>query len=123
MFWQTYLVIIMLTEQRCPTVSDELLHKLRCILPENIILAALDIIDCECGEFNRNRIRVSRHYCNTAVIKYTTPHSYPQYEVLGSTATYSVFLDMALAPMPFHCSCPAFSYVVLGSKSHIMVGW
>lgn len=55
------------------------------------------------------------------VIKYIIPQGYPQYEVLGSTATYSVFLDMALAPMPFYCTCPAFSYVVLSSRLHIMV--
>lgn len=84
------------------TPSEELVRKLHCIIPENVILAALDLIDCEC------------------VIKYTSPQGYPQYEVLGSTATYSVFLDMALAPMPIYCTCPAFSYVVLGSKSHIM---
>ncbi|KAF8222940.1 hypothetical protein L208DRAFT_1319640 [Tricholoma matsutake] len=84
------------------TLPDELLRRLHCILPENIILAALDIIDCE------------------GVIKYIIPQGYPQYEVLGSTATYSVFLDMALAPMPFYCTCPAFSYVVLSSRLHIM---
>ena len=34
------------------TAPDELLRKLHCILPENVILAALDIIDCECGELS-----------------------------------------------------------------------
>jgi len=84
------------------TLSADLLSKFHCILPESLVLAALDLIDCE------------------SVIKCMTPQGYPQYEVLGSTASYNVFLDMAMSPTPFYCTCPAFAYAVLHSRSHLM---
>jgi len=44
--------MIMVIGQTSGIVSDDLLRKFQCILPENVILAALDIIDCESGELN-----------------------------------------------------------------------
>ncbi|KAF5380577.1 hypothetical protein D9615_004651 [Tricholomella constricta] len=83
-------------------LTDELIHKLHSVFPETIVTGALDLIDRE------------------NVIKYIIPHSYPQYQVLGSTDIYTVLLDMTISTTPFFCSCPAFAYAVLSSGSHMM---
>jgi len=85
-----------------PQVSDDVLSKLAFIFPENLILAALDLIDRE------------------NVIHYWTSWGHSEYEVLGSTATYSVFVDLRAACMPYSCTCPAFAYSVLMSGTYIM---
>ncbi|GLB37682.1 putative SWIM zinc finger [Lyophyllum shimeji] len=83
-------------------LTDQVIQQLLSIFPESVVTGALDILDRE------------------SVIKYTTPCTYPQYEVLGTSDIYTVFLDMTLSAMPFYCSCPAFSYAVLSSGSHMM---
>ncbi|RDB25134.1 Zinc finger SWIM domain-containing protein 7 [Hypsizygus marmoreus] len=83
-------------------LTDDIIQKLYSVFPESVVLGALDLIDRE------------------NVIKYTTPYSYPQYEVMGSKETHQVFLDMEVSPLPFYCSCPAFAYAVLSSGSHMM---
>jgi len=83
-------------------LSDDVLLKLGFIFPENFILAALDLIDRE------------------NVIHYTTSWGHSEYEVLGSTATYSVFVDPQAACLHYSCTCPAFAYSVLLSETHIM---
>ncbi|KAF9464948.1 hypothetical protein BDZ94DRAFT_1189853 [Collybia nuda] len=102
-----HLVAIMLqsvdhAELGVQSMLDDLMTKFRSVLPENVIIAALDIIDKE------------------NVIKYSTPWSYPHYEVHGSAATYKVTLDMIMSPIPFYCSCSAFTYAVLIGGSHIV---
>ncbi|KAJ7287584.1 hypothetical protein C8J57DRAFT_1048648, partial [Mycena rebaudengoi] len=67
---------------------------LQSIFPRNLVLAALDLIDRE------------------NVIKYVGPAKNSHYEVLGSTATYHVFLDVP-GPISAYCTCPAFAYLVL----------
>ena len=57
------------------------------------------------------------------VIVYNTPWGRPQYEVLGSTATYAVFPGLPSAnghPLAY-CTCPAYAYTVLLSETQIMV--
>ncbi|KZT10704.1 uncharacterized protein LAESUDRAFT_345824 [Laetiporus sulphureus 93-53] len=86
-------------------VSDDALEQLRSFFPDSLLLAALDLIDQD------------------SVIKYKTPWGRPQYEVLGSTASYSVFPEL-LSPGPnplgCYCTCPAFAYSVLLSDSQLM---
>jgi len=86
-------------------LSDETIQKLRFLFPDTLILAALDLVDRE------------------SVIKYTSPWGRSHYEVLGSTATYSVFPRLLPSPTPTisaYCTCPAFIYAVLISESHTM---
>ncbi|KAI0074692.1 hypothetical protein K474DRAFT_1601077 [Panus rudis PR-1116 ss-1] len=52
------------------------------------------------------------------VIKIGTRWGHAQYQVLGSTATYSVFPGEGITPA--YCTCPAFAYSVMLSKSEIM---
>ncbi|PFH46177.1 hypothetical protein AMATHDRAFT_8117 [Amanita thiersii Skay4041] len=81
-------------------LSDDTLEQLQILLPETLILAALDLVDRQ------------------KVIEYTTPWGSALYEVMGSTAVYSVHLDMPSYPMPYYCTCPAFAYAVLMSETH-----
>jgi len=84
-------------------LSDDSLMKLQIIFPENLIIAALDLID------------------RGSVIRHITPWGHTEYEVLGSTATYTILLDLDAAPrVPYSCTCPSFIYSVLLSETHIM---
>ncbi|KAF5370796.1 hypothetical protein D9758_001867 [Tetrapyrgos nigripes] len=77
--------------------------KLQAILPETVVLAAFDIVD------------------RGNVIKYTTSWGHTHYEVLGSLAAYPVFIDLqAGTATTMYCSCPAFTYAVLTSGTHLM---
>lgn len=61
-------------------------------------------------------------HLSSQVIKQTTPHSYPIYQILGSSSTYSVFSSLSpCSPLSFYCSCPAFAFLVLNSSSETMV--
>jgi hypothetical protein len=56
------------------------------------------------------------------VIHHITPWDHTEYEVLGSTATYTILLDLDAAPkVPYSCTCPSFIYAVLLSETHVMV--
>jgi len=83
-------------------LSNDTLSTLRAILPEKLLIAALDLID------------------RGNVIHYVTPWGHSEYEVLGSTASYAVLLDVPIAPIPYSCACPAFIYSVLISRTHVM---
>jgi len=86
-------------------LGDEAVQKLRSLFPDTLILAALDLVDRD------------------SVIKYTSPWGRSHYEVLGSTATYVVFPRLSPSPTPAisaYCTCPAFTYAVLISDSHMM---
>ena len=57
-----------------------------------------------------------------SVIRHITPWDHTEYEVLGSTATYTILLDLDAAPkVPYSCTCPSFTYAVLLSETHVMV--
>ncbi|KAI0746022.1 hypothetical protein C8Q76DRAFT_607010, partial [Earliella scabrosa] len=86
---------------------DDSLEKLRFFFPETLLLGALDLIDRDNGEH---------------LIEYKTPWGRPQYEVLGSTATYAVFpgLPSAGGHALAYCTCPAYAYSVLLSETQIM---
>jgi len=58
---------------------------------------------------------------STSVIHYETPWGYSEYEVLGSTTTYTVLVDLKTAQVPYSCTCPAFTFNVLMSGTHVMV--
>ncbi|OCH85101.1 hypothetical protein OBBRIDRAFT_340942 [Obba rivulosa] len=83
---------------------DENWEKLRFFLPDNLVLAALDLIDRD------------------SVVKYCAPWGRVRYEVLGSTATYTVFpqLPSPDSDIMAYCTCPSFTYSVLLSKSQLM---
>ncbi|KIM45388.1 hypothetical protein M413DRAFT_442059 [Hebeloma cylindrosporum] len=83
-------------------LTDDILTTLRAILPEKTLIAALDVID------------------RGNVIHYVTAWGHSEYEVLGSTATYAVLLDVPLSPIPYSCACPAFIHLVVMSRTHIM---
>ncbi|TFK89091.1 hypothetical protein K466DRAFT_598082 [Polyporus arcularius HHB13444] len=87
-----------------PDTIDDSIEKLRFFFPETLLLAALDLIDRD------------------SVIMYKTSWGRPQYEVLGSTATYAVFPGL-LSPGGYklaYCTCPAYAYSVLLSETQIM---
>ncbi|KJA27818.1 hypothetical protein HYPSUDRAFT_119750, partial [Hypholoma sublateritium FD-334 SS-4] len=84
-------------------VSDDSLLKLRAIFPEKMIVAALDIID------------------RTNVVYFSTPWGHSEYQVMGSTGSYTVFLDLRNSKVPHSCTCPAFLSSVLMQGAHIMV--
>ncbi|KAG2150570.1 hypothetical protein DEU56DRAFT_35792 [Suillus clintonianus] len=83
---------------------EEGIEMLRAVLPDAMIVAALDIIDRE------------------GVMKYKTSWGRHHYEVLGTTSTYTVFphLDAGSAAVSSYCTCPSFAYAVLISENHLM---
>ncbi|KAH7921405.1 hypothetical protein BV22DRAFT_1072404 [Leucogyrophana mollusca] len=79
------------------------LEKLQSIFPDATIVAALDLVD------------------RGNVIKYTTAWGRCHYEVLGSTATYTVFPSLfPSTSVSSYCTCPAFAFSVLMAESHLM---
>ncbi|KAJ7346563.1 hypothetical protein DFH08DRAFT_699986 [Mycena albidolilacea] len=81
-------------------VTDQSLLNLQSVFPRSLALAALDLVD------------------RGNVLKCIGPAQH-HYNVLGSTATHRVFLNMP-GPMPAYCTCPAFAYLVLSSESYLM---
>jgi len=83
-------------------LSDEAIEKLGVLFSEQLLLAALDLIDRDC------------------VIEYASPWGRSHFSVLGMTGSYAVFPSLHQScPIPFFCTCPAFSYAVLISQSQI----
>jgi len=83
-------------------LSDEAVEKLGVLFSEQLLLAALDLIDRDC------------------VIKYVSPWGRNHFSVLGMTGSYAVFPSLHQScSIPFFCTCPAFSYAVLISRSQI----
>ncbi|KAI0930154.1 hypothetical protein AcV5_006940 [Taiwanofungus camphoratus] len=68
------------------------------------------------------RFRQAHLLAGVVVLKYVTPWGRVQYEVLGSTASYTVFPDLFYpgSSVHFYCTCPAFAYSVLSSESQLM---
>lgn len=92
-----------LNEVEADNLSDDTIEKLSYFFTEELLLAALDLIDREC------------------VIKYITPWGRTHFQVQGSTEVYTVFPSLSNSPtVPSFCSCPAFSFAVLISDSHLM---
>ncbi|EGO00080.1 hypothetical protein SERLA73DRAFT_52884 [Serpula lacrymans var. lacrymans S7.3] len=90
--------------RRLSNPVDGSLERLRSIFPETTIVAALDLVDRAC------------------VIKYTSPWGRSYFEVLGSTAAYTVFPQLDFpASASCYCTCPSFAFAVLMSESHITV--
>ncbi|KAI0256397.1 hypothetical protein BJV78DRAFT_1118074 [Lactifluus subvellereus] len=88
--------------QRCFTVSDEAVEKLSVLFSEQLLLAALDLIDRDC------------------VVKYISPWGRSHFCVLGMTGSYTVFPSLHKSCLvPSFCTCPAFAYAVLISHSQI----
>ncbi|KAG7098851.1 hypothetical protein E1B28_000754 [Marasmius oreades] len=88
-------------EPRQP-LPEDFIHALHSFFPDSLILAALDLIDRQC------------------VIKNISPWGHIQFDVLGSTATYTVLVNLSVTPVSAYCTCPAFVFAVLISQSHIM---
>ncbi|KAH8994733.1 hypothetical protein EDB86DRAFT_2851699 [Lactarius hatsudake] len=83
-------------------VSDEAVEKLGVLFSDQLLLAALDLIDRDC------------------VIKYVSPWGRHHFSVLGMTDSYTVFPSLhRSASVPHLCTCPAFAYAVLISRSQM----
>lgn len=101
------------------TASDETIQALHHLVPDNLILAALDIVDrgrglCEIPF----AFSLVPHI--QLVFRYTTPWGRIFFEVFGSKGRYSVSVDLP-APVSTYCDCPAFAYSVLLSDNQAMV--
>jgi hypothetical protein len=96
---------------------------LRAVLPDTMIIAALDIIDRECGEPYFHALQILQLNDGPSVMKYKTSWGRQYYEVLGTTSTYTVFphLGAASTTVSSYCTCPSFAYSVLMSENHLMV--
>ncbi|KAF9227410.1 hypothetical protein BS17DRAFT_464135 [Gyrodon lividus] len=82
---------------------EEGIDKLRALFPDTMIVAALDLVDRD------------------NVLKYRTPWGRCHYEVLGSTAAYSIFPRLGCSTnVSSYCTCPSFAFAVLMSESHLM---
>ncbi|KAK7057236.1 SWIM-type domain-containing protein [Favolaschia claudopus] len=79
--------------------TDQSLLNLQAIFPRPLVLAALDLID------------------RGNVLKCIGP-AQCHYDVLGSTATHRVYLDLP-SPIPAYCTCPSFAYLVLSTDSYL----
>ncbi|KAH9062467.1 hypothetical protein EDB87DRAFT_1559151 [Lactarius vividus] len=88
-------------------VSDEAVERLGILFSDQLLLAALDLIDRDCGQL-------------LSVIKYVSPWGRHHFSVLGMTDSYTVFpsLDRSCS-IPHLCTCPAFAYAVLISQSQM----
>jgi len=82
-------------------LSEDDIQKLRQFFPDNLLLAALDLID---------RDRVTEHQT-------TWGRSF--YEVYGSTSTYAITLNV-VPDRPHFCTCPSYAFSVLLSEENIM---
>lgn len=120
--------------QSIKTVSDEAVEKLGMLFSEQLLLAALDLIDRDCGMrrhllflsfplFYRIKKQALPVMCDfPTVIKYVSPWGRSHFSVLGMTGSYTVFPSLHQScSIPFFCTCPAFSYAVLISHSQITV--
>ncbi|TFK26536.1 hypothetical protein FA15DRAFT_686442 [Coprinopsis marcescibilis] len=84
-------------------LSDESFAKLGALFSDKLVIAALDLVD------------------RGNVIKHIFPwDDRSEYEVLGTSAKYTVQLDLPVAQVPFYCSCPAFAQLVLSTGTHVM---
>ncbi|KAH9027733.1 hypothetical protein EDB85DRAFT_1974243 [Lactarius pseudohatsudake] len=83
-------------------LSDEAVEKLGVLFSDQLLLAALDLIDRDC------------------VIKYVSPWGRHHFSVLGMTDSYTVFPSLHRSCSVLHfCTCPAFAYAVLISQSQM----
>ncbi|KXN90849.1 Zinc finger SWIM domain-containing protein 7, partial [Leucoagaricus sp. SymC.cos] len=83
-------------------VTDDDLLRLQLAFPEQTVIGALDLID-----------RGNVH-------KYTTAWGHTEYEVIGSSGTYLVLLEVSTVDYPYFCSCPAFLHYVHQQRNHTM---
>ncbi|KAH9979059.1 hypothetical protein BGW80DRAFT_1282704 [Lactifluus volemus] len=84
-------------------LPDEAVEKLGVLFSEQLLLAALDLIDRDC------------------VVDYISPWGRSHTCVLGMTGSYTVFPSLHRScSIPSFCTCPAFAYTVLISHSQIV---
>ncbi|KAJ6586873.1 hypothetical protein DFH09DRAFT_236751 [Mycena vulgaris] len=96
-------------------LTDHSLLDLQSVFPRTLVIAALDLIDRgNGGDLSTLPLKL----LTIPVLKCIGP-ARQHYEVLGSTATYRVFLNLP-APISAYCTCPAFAYLVLSSESYLM---
>ncbi|KAI9442619.1 hypothetical protein H4582DRAFT_1808987, partial [Lactarius indigo] len=97
---------------------DETVEKLGTLFSDQLLLAALDLIDRDCGmclTSSPNEIVRS-----LSVIKYVSPWGRHHFSVLGMTDSYTVFPSLHRScSVPHFCTCPAFAYAVLISQSQL----
>ncbi|GJE88150.1 hypothetical protein PsYK624_042330 [Phanerochaete sordida] len=78
-------------------IDEEYFERLRFFFDDNLLLAAVDLVDRD------------------SVIKLNTAWGHKRYQVLGTTATYSVFPGQAVGAKktPSYCTCASFAFSVL----------
>jgi SWIM zinc finger len=102
------------------TVPDEAVEKLGVLFSEQLLLAALDLIDRDCGKSHNHSAEFI--YLFLQVVNYISPWGRSHTCVLGMTGSYTVFPSLhRSSSMPSFCTCPAFAYTVLISHSQIVV--
>lgn len=98
--------------------SNDSLQALRTLLPDNLIVAALDLIDRGKGE--NPTLMFASGCVDSLVVKHVAGWGREFYEVSGSKEKYCVEVDLP-GPLPVYCGCPAFTYAVLVSDNQLMV--
>lgn len=85
-------------------VDEEYLERLRFFFDDDLILAALDLVERD------------------SVIKLNTPWGHSRYQVIGTTATYSVFPGQVVNSKrtPPYCTCASFVFSVLVTDAQYM---
>ncbi|KAH9159846.1 hypothetical protein EDB89DRAFT_1864163 [Lactarius sanguifluus] len=99
-------------------VSDEAVEKLGVLFSDQLLLAALDLIDRDVvSAYPLPLYEMPR---SLSVIKYVSPWGRHHFSVLGMTDSYTVFPSLHRScSVPHLCTCPAFAYAVLISQSQM----
>ncbi|KAH8119572.1 Alpha/Beta hydrolase protein [Phellopilus nigrolimitatus] len=115
-------------QRKSRTVFEDSIQKLRHFFPDNLLLAALDLIDRERGQYQFSVFQtdIENHESNSnyvsginTVMHLKTQWGHSFYEVHGSTSAYTVQPDL-LPHKPAYCSCPSFAFSVILSEDQLM---
>lgn len=114
-------------------MSDDSIQKLRFFFPDDLFLAALDLVDREKGKvfllFHKNAFFTQYTTVTPTVIQMKTTWGRTFYEVHGTISTYAVtpqmyrgsLLDSSWNLARAFCSCSAFMFAVLLMEEQLMV--
>ncbi|EKM56134.1 uncharacterized protein PHACADRAFT_209630 [Phanerochaete carnosa HHB-10118-sp] len=85
-------------------IDEDYLERLRFFFDDNLLLAALDLVDRD------------------SVVKFNTSWGHTRYQVLGTTTTYSVFPGQTIGSrrIPSYCTCASFAFSVLVTDAQYM---
>ncbi|KAH8982688.1 hypothetical protein EDB92DRAFT_1804339, partial [Lactarius akahatsu] len=90
-------------------------EKLGVLFSDQLLLAALDLIDRDCGQCPSSSMPRS-----LSVVKYVSPWGRHHFSVFGMTDSYTIIPSLHRSgSVPHFCTCPAFAYAVLISQSQM----